>query len=61
MGARFGVPSSFNVLRTATGVPKYRMAGSIALCIRSPYGVSIEIRQDGGTPEIAVEVELQEV
>jgi hypothetical protein len=28
IGARFGQPSSFSVLMSTTGVPKYRIAGS---------------------------------
>src|ERR1700736_5735170 len=34
IGARFGEPSSFIELTRTTGVPKYRMAGSIVRCTR---------------------------
>jgi hypothetical protein len=34
MGAMFGEPSSFIVEISATGVPKYKMVGSMVLCMR---------------------------
>jgi hypothetical protein len=34
-GARLYVRSSFSVLIRTTGVPKYRIAGSLAICIVS--------------------------
>src|SRR5215831_9884893 len=34
MGAMLGVPSSFRVEIKATGVPKYRIVGSIVLCMK---------------------------
>jgi hypothetical protein len=33
MGARLEVPSSFKVPIRATGVPKYKIAGSVIWCI----------------------------
>lgn len=33
IGARFAEPSSFNVLRRTTGVPTYKMAGSLRTCM----------------------------
>ena len=33
IGAMFGEPSSLSVERSATGVPKYRIVGSMVLCI----------------------------
>jgi hypothetical protein len=33
MGAMFAVPSSFKVEIRATGVPKYRIVGSMVLCM----------------------------
>ena len=33
IGAKFGVPSTFKVLRSATGVPKYKIVGSQRTCI----------------------------
>src|SRR5688572_32553834 len=33
IGARFGEPSSFRELTSTTGVPKYRMAGSMVECM----------------------------
>lgn len=32
MGAMFALPSAFEVLMRATGVPKYRMVGSMVRC-----------------------------
>ena len=37
MGARFGEPSGFNELMSATGVPKYRIVGSMVLCMGKRY------------------------
>ena len=34
MGAMLGEPSWFSELMRATGVPKYRIVGSIVLCMR---------------------------
>jgi len=34
MGAMLGEPSSFKVEINATGVPKYKIVGSIVLCMR---------------------------
>jgi hypothetical protein len=34
IGARLGVPSSLSVLISTTGVPKYKMAGSMRTCMR---------------------------
>lgn len=33
IGARFALPSSFSVLTRTTGVPKYRIGGSVIVCI----------------------------
>lgn len=33
MGLMLGVPSSFSVLMRTTGVPQYRTAGEITLCM----------------------------
>jgi hypothetical protein len=33
IGARFEVPSSFSLLINTTGVPKYRMFGSVTVCM----------------------------
>src|SRR6185295_19507746 len=42
MGARFGEPSGLSELTRTTGVPKYRMAGSMTLCIgRAGLGTSL--------------------
>lgn len=37
IGAMLGSPSSFSVEINATAVPKYRMVGSIVLCMRPQY------------------------
>jgi hypothetical protein len=33
IGARFGDPSGFVELTSTTGVPKYRIAGSMGVCM----------------------------
>ena len=37
IGARFGDPSALSVLISATGVPKYRIVGSIVRCMIRTY------------------------
>jgi hypothetical protein len=39
MGARFAEPSSLSVEMSTTGVPKYRIPGSIVLCGESAVDV----------------------
>jgi hypothetical protein len=44
IGARLGLPSRLRVEISATGVPKYRIVGSIVLCMQPPYdGIAAEI------------------
>ena len=38
IGAMFADPSGFKVLIKATGVPKYKIEGSIVLCMSREYG-----------------------
>ncbi len=35
IGARLGEPSSLSVLMSTTGVPRYKIAGSTVLCIKT--------------------------
>jgi hypothetical protein len=50
MGARFAEPSSLVELTSTTGVPKYRMAGSMTECMAQgrgsgwPGSVNVEVR-----------------
>jgi len=37
IGARLKVPSSLTVLITTTGVPKYRIAGSLVRCMVNTF------------------------
>lgn len=39
IGARFAEPSRFVVLNKATGVPKYKIAGSLFTCIGLTFGL----------------------
>ena len=39
IGARFGLPSGLTVLSSTTGVPKYKMAGSVTTCVRSSVSI----------------------
>lgn len=65
IGAMFGVPSSFSVEINATGVRKYRMVGSMVLCMggvctgdrcrsirfgRANWGAGVPVPTEGGVP-----------
>src|ERR1700744_3466989 len=47
IGARFGLSSGLTVLSSTTGVPKYKMAGSVTTCVRSRVS-SMPSRRPGG-------------
>src|SRR5262249_31409829 len=51
IGARFVLPSSFSELISATGVPKYRILGSIVTNFRSCIRKSSPLRIDAETGE----------
>jgi hypothetical protein len=66
MGARFGEPSSFNVLISTTGVPKYKIAGSIVRTIvslsslpDSASAITIEKRMRANYPHLALKLKIE--